>query len=584
MKQTLQVVTISALSLFSLGAYAQNQPLVASWEAEDFVGWGYKPDNSNFPYVKSEGHSGGHYIQRISKSNSVVYLVNVDEAGTYDLKMHYMIKGDGGQIGSTISVWVNDQERGITTVQDYTAEDTSVETKSITYQVYLDAGVNTIRIGRNRGLPGTEGIDWKPYTPNFDRFELFKSVSEITKPATDKNHADNVGVTTFSGLDGYTALQSVMQDKTLFTLAAESGNETVGNLVDFDPSTKFVSTAEEETLVLHFPDGIASGYALRNLVFDTKEVIVESYSIQRSKDGKTWEDIPADSRFISLYYDNAGTAIGEWKTGFNDDKYEERYYRFTIKRIPGLDKMEIGEMKIYALYQGFADLTNAENGTISSIKEGEVKVDKPSSNAIDDNVGSKFSLFDTQTLDLTYAFNEYAHVTAYSIANAVGPADRDPKSWILEASNDNEKFIELDKVEGYAWYHEKRCQDVRILPNNQNAYKYYRLTVTENNGGTMVHLSEFQLFGVLEKNPGEVTTKQNELWDAPVAVYPEDNVLVFENPVNNEVHYSVFDVTGKLQKAGCFTSLRERVAVGQGLFIVHLSADSKSKALKLYVE
>lgn len=581
MKRTLQVATISALSLFSLGAYAQEQTLVASWEAEDFVGWGYKPDNNNFPYVKSEGHSGGYYVQRISKSNSVVYLVSVDEAGTYDLKMHYMIKADGGQIGSTISVWVNDQERGVTTVEDYTTDDTSVETKSITYQVYLDAGVNTLRIGRNRGLSGTEGTDWKPYTPNFDRFELFKSASEITKPAVDPNHAENVGVTTFAGLDGYTALQSVTSEN-LFTIRAESGNETVANLVDWNPETKFISTAPSETITISFTSEAATGFALRNLSFDTKEVVLASYSIQRSKDGSTWEDIPTDSRFMNLYFDNVGTTNGEWKTGFNGS-YDYRHYRFTIKPIPGNEKLEIGEMKIYGLYQKLPDLTNTENGLVFTTNT-EVDGSNAENQAIDDDATKKFSVT-ANTLDVIYKFNDYAHVTAYSLANAANPGARDPKSWVLEASNDSVDFVELDKVEDYTWFIDRRCQDVRILPKNKSAYKYYRLKVLEKQGSEpYMHIGEFQLFGTLEEAPGEVTTKQDELLNTPVAVYADGDMLVIDNPVSQEVRYSVFDITGKLLETGNFTSVQERVAVGQGLFIVHLSADGKSEALKLYVE
>ena len=582
MKRILQTAAVSALSLLSLCAYAQEEQPILSWEAEDFVGWGYKPDSNNFPYVKSDGHSGGYYIQRISKSNSVVYRVNVEEEGTYDLKMYYMIKADGGQIGSTVSVWVNDQERGVTTVTDYTSEDTSVETKTIVYPVYLDKGLNTLRIGRNLGLPGSEGTDWKPYTPNFDKFELYKATAEIEKPATDSDHDANVGVQTFTGLDGYTALQSVMTGKTLFTLTAESGNETVGNLIDFDPATKFVSVADKEILTLHFPDGVAGGYALRNLVFDSKDVILESYSMQRSKDGETWEDIPTDSRFITLYYDNVGTAAGEWKTGFNDDKYEERYYRFTIKKVPGLDKMEIGEMKIYALYQGFVDLTNDENGTVSSIKEGEVKVDKPSSNAIDDNVGSKFSLYDTKTLDLTYTFNEYAHITAYSLANAFGPGARDPKSWVLEASNDGVEFVELDKVEGYVWYHEKRCQDVRVLPNNKLAYKYYRLNVT-NNGDAMTHIGEFQLFGTLKSEPGEVTTKLGDNTADCLDVFAGENAVIINKTTTDAVTYQIFDITGKQLKQSVFTGAQERVSLGKGLFVVRAIAEGEPLTVKVHV-
>ena len=73
-------------------------------------------------------------------------------------------------------------------------------------------------------------------------------------------------------------------------------------------------------------------------------------------------------------------------------------------------------MKIYGLYQKLPDLTNAKNGqasTTNTVIDGSNNENQ----AIDDDATKKFSVT-ANTLDVIYKFNDYAHVTAYSLANA----------------------------------------------------------------------------------------------------------------------------------------------------------------------
>ncbi|MDD3079729.1 MAG: hypothetical protein PHH37_11605 [Paludibacter sp.] len=397
MKKTLLFHALCML-FFLLPFTINAQTLVASWEAEDYVGLGLKPDVANYPLVASVDHSGGYYIQRISKSQSAIYFVNLATEGVYELKIFYMIAADGGQIGSNIGVRVNNQViRGVT-VTDYTDTDNSTVTKSITYPIYLDAGVNMIRIGQNKKYFSSEG-----YTPNIDKFELYTSEESLDKPDDDADYANQAELNTYSGLDGYTAIFDTYKNLSatdLYTVTSESSNSTIGNLADGNNATKFISTNDEETITLYFPHG--SGFALRNLVFDNSEVTLSSHTIQRSTDGITWENMPAANVFLSLYYSNAGTACGGWQAT-TESTYDYKYYRFTIKKIPGASGIEIGDMKIYGLYQGLQDLTESANGSIStSLAAGDVEGGLPNglNQAIDNDGKLKFVAKNNATLNI----------------------------------------------------------------------------------------------------------------------------------------------------------------------------------------
>ncbi len=561
MKKNLQLAAMAVCLFFLSLAGVNAQTLVASWEAEDYVGWGWKPDANNFPVVQSAGHSGGWYIQRVSPSNSAIYFINVANAGVYDLKMYYMILADGGQIGSDIGVRVNDQIIRSTTVTEYTTSDSSTETKTITFPVYLDAGVNMLRIGQNTIIPGATS-----YTPNFDKFELYTSIESLEKPETDVNYETTNNIKTYAGLDSYTALNSIYNDQTsttLFTLTSDTENPTTQNLIDNNTSTKFTSTEDTVTFTLHFPHG--SGFALRNIVFDTNEVILSSHLIQRSKTGEegSWENINVDARFISLFYGNTGTANGEWKTGYNSS-YDYKYYRFTIKKIPGATNIEIGDMKVYGLYQGLVDLADDTNGTVST-SNTSIDGSNVVSRAIINDATLKFSV-NGANLDVIYTFNNYARIKAYSLANAATPGGRDPKSWKLEGTIDGENYVLLDTVANYTWFIDRRCQDIRVI-ENPGIYKTYKMTVTAKQGtDSYLHVGEFQVFGTLETSL--TTGTQNPENNSNISVYASEKSIVINNPANQVVLYQIYDTTGKQVKSGIAGTSQNEINMQNGMYLI----------------
>jgi predicted alpha-1,2-mannosidase len=82
-------------------------------------------------------------------------------------------------------------------------------------------------------------------------------------------------------------------------------------------------------------------------------------------------------------------------------------------------------------------------------------------------------------------------ITHYAISSANDSPERDPKDWTLQGSNDALAWTDLDKQTGQSFSARFQQNDYQIAPTA--AYKYFRLTITANNGGPLLQLSELLL-------------------------------------------------------------------------------------------
>jgi F5/8 type C domain len=84
-------------------------------------------------------------------------------------------------------------------------------------------------------------------------------------------------------------------------------------------------------------------------------------------------------------------------------------------------------------------------------------------------------------------------VNRYAITSANDYSGRDPKNWTLQASNDGTTFRTLDTRVGEQFV--DRYQERSFSFTNSTAYRYYRLSISANNGDGFLQLAEWQLFG-----------------------------------------------------------------------------------------
>ena len=69
----------------------------------------------------------------------------------------------------------------------------------------------------------------------------------------------------------------------------------------------------------------------------------------------------------------------------------------------------------------------------------------------------------------------------------------DPKAWTLYGSNDNTTWTELDAQANQLFTARKEEKSYEV--DNATSYRYYRLSVEANNGGTATQIAEWKTGG-----------------------------------------------------------------------------------------
>jgi hypothetical protein len=139
-----------------------------------------------------------------------------------------------------------------------------------------------------------------------------------------------------------------------------------------------------------------------------------------------------------------------------------------------------------------------ENRGGASAGEGSLKV-------IDNNVSSKFLIFFSDYgsgpysnfIQLRYQRGQKA--VRYTLTSGGDAPNRDPKNWVLEASNNGADWTTLDSRSNEVFASRGLTQSYTIAPASQGKYTFYRLRITDYFGGNGVpnqlfQLAEFRLF------------------------------------------------------------------------------------------
>lgn len=145
------------------------------------------------------------------------------------------------------------------------------------------------------------------------------------------------------------------------------------------------------------------------------------------------------------------------------------------------------------------DVTGLGTLTVSNENDGGSAAGEGSPKLIDNDVNSKY-LF--QSWNTAFATNGGAWfklqfatpvaVGAYTITSANDAASRDMKDWKLQGSNDNTTWVDVDARTGelFAARYMTRRFEVAGTPQ---AYNYYRIFMTANNGSSLVQIGEWRV-------------------------------------------------------------------------------------------
>jgi hypothetical protein len=110
---------------------------------------------------------------------------------------------------------------------------------------------------------------------------------------------------------------------------------------------------------------------------------------------------------------------------------------------------------------------------------------------IDNNVNTKFLLGNVNTAWFQLEFATPQTTGAYTITSANDAPERDPKNWILEGSNNGVDWTLLDKRTDESFG--ARFLTQKYTFSNQEAWKFYRYTVTALKNGTTWQQAEWRL-------------------------------------------------------------------------------------------
>jgi hypothetical protein len=157
-----------------------------------------------------------------------------------------------------------------------------------------------------------------------------------------------------------------------------------------------------------------------------------------------------------------------------------------------------------------ADVTASGENAAS----GEVAV-----NVIDNDPSTKWLVF-TAGGWLQYLLTSAVAVVSYSLTSANDAANRDPKNWTLQGSNNGSSWTTLDTQTNQSFA--QRFQTKAYTFSNSTAYLYYKLDITAVQSGTVTQLAEWAIFS-----------------DTPNRSYAGDSSLLVTWTGNNPFQFNV---------------------------------------------
>ncbi len=129
-------------------------------------------------------------------------------------------------------------------------------------------------------------------------------------------------------------------------------------------------------------------------------------------------------------------------------------------------------------------------GSINSFEDGPKAFDDNTNTKWLDNTGVPNA---TNSCWVVYQFANAGYaVEQYTITSANDSPERDPRTWLLQGSNDGTNWTTLDSQSGQTFT--SRFQKKTFTFSNTIVYKNYVLSITANGGSNMTQLSEIELF------------------------------------------------------------------------------------------
>jgi len=263
--------------------------------------------------------------------------------------------------------------------------------------------------------------------------------------------------------------------------------EDYENLIDRNTQTKYLTFHAEAWIQFQVPNPyIVNSYSITS-ANDHPERDPMSWALYGSNDGNNWTAIDSQSnqtfsqRFQTLSFSFSNTK------GYS-------YYRLGMVNHQQSDILQLSEWNIYGIPVSRTfdpqDITNFGGTALAEFNDSDYGIQ----NIIDNLWGTKY--FTNHAACWVEYKSDYPNLyilKKYSITSSSNGTDDNPKSWQLEASIDNLNWVILDTQSKQTFDSSYAVNEYSVTDTNQ--YKYFRLDITSNNGGSGLQIAELKLFG-----------------------------------------------------------------------------------------
>lgn len=275
-----------------------------------------------------------------------------------------------------------------------------------------------------------------------------------------------------------------------------SGSEVTTNLFDNNNDSKWLALDNTAWVSYQFDQhAILSSYSVTS-ANDAPTRDPQDWRLQGSNDALNWQVI--DSQTAQVFDQRYQT-----KTYMISNRDSFSHYRLDITKNSGDNLIQLAEFALSGEYQtdpppvdNSEILTQIDNGTVTFSEQ--IHAGEGATNLFDGNSYSKW-LAQNNTAWVAYQFTKQAHVTHYTLTSANDAPDRDPKSWLLQGSNDGQQWTTLDSQSNQGF--NNRYEVNQYTVNQPKSFSFYRLNITDNHGANYTQLAEVALIGTFTNTP-----------------------------------------------------------------------------------
>lgn len=292
-------------------------------------------------------------------------------------------------------------------------------------------------------------------------------------------------------------------------------SDAIPNVLQFDQTDKSIESGSSVAglditpLVDNAAGTILSAAFQKDMYVDVKlseAVKITSYSItagdNSSENIKSWE--------LWAWLNDGWVKIDEQvnktfrpsETLFCNIKYfsysaikSSNSYRLIVKENNGGKNISMAEWQMFGSPTLFKGLITSNGGEITD--QYNLTDNEGVQLLIDQNADTKYCAVDKgETFWIKYISTAPAKITKYTLTSANDSPERDPVSWVLQASNDGVKWETLDSRNSQEFPSRFVTMEYNVTKGKKNNYyTQFRLNINAIKSGRTFQLSELSFFG-----------------------------------------------------------------------------------------